>query len=100
MILRTSVDDRFEIFHRANPAVYAELVTLARKVRSGGRSHYSITALAQALRWHRDLVTSDTTKAIPFKIDNDYLSRYARLISEQELDLKDFFEFRQLREAA
>ena len=39
------------------------------------------------------------SKPTEFKLNNDFTSRYARLIMQQEPDLEDFFEVRVLRSA-
>lgn len=87
---------KFWQFHRANPDVYVQLVRLARQMRARGRAQYGIGSLFEVLRWHRAL----ETEGDPFKLNNNWRSRYARLIAAQEPDLSDFFETRQLRSGA
>lgn len=87
-----SIQARFERFHAANPEVYVELVRLARKLRNQGLSSYGIVGLYEVLRYDRSLKTDGK----PFKLSNDFRSRYARLIMDQEEDLKDFFRTREL----
>lgn len=82
-----SIQARFERFHAANPEVYVELVRLARKLRNQGLSSYGIVGLYEVLRYDRSLKTDGK----PFKLSNDFRSRYARLIMDQEEDLRDFF---------
>jgi len=45
------------------------------------------------LRWERAMKTTDQTE---WKLNNNYTSRYARLIMEQEPDLEGFFVTRGL----
>lgn len=87
-----SYDLKFAAFHSENPKVYQKLVELARRVRSRGFTTYSIKSLFEQVRWHYHMETNDPD----FKLNNNYHSRYARLIMEQEKDLKDFFETRVL----
>ncbi len=88
-----TLDERFAVFHAENPAVYDELVRLARKARAAGHARYSAKALAELVRWHRTV----ETRGEPFKLNNSYVSRYARLIEATEPDLADFFETRTLK---
>lgn len=87
-----SIQARFERFHASNPDVYVELVRLARKLRNQGLDRYGIVGLYEVLRYDRSL----STDGKPFKLSNDFRSRYARLIMDQEPDLKDFFRTREL----
>jgi hypothetical protein len=89
---RPSIQQRFEDFHAVHPEVYRELVRLARVAKSRGRRRYSIDALMHVVRW-----TFDFEHDGEFKINNDFSSRYARLIAEREPDLADFFETRKLK---
>lgn len=77
-------------FHRANPSVYDELVKISRQLRLRGRMHYGVGALFEVIRFHRAITTTDPE----FKLNNNYRALYARLIMEQEEDLRDFFETR------
>jgi hypothetical protein len=90
-----AIDADFQAFHEANPAVYGELVRLARELVERGRARAGIGMLWEVLRW--DLIRSTIGGA--FKLDNRFRSRYARLIMEREADLAGFFETRELRAA-
>ena len=89
-----SIQARFEAFHHANPQVYELLVRFARDARRTGRQHYGIAAIFERVRWH---VYIETRSNDDFKLNNDFRSRYARLIMEKEPDLIDFFELRELK---
>ena len=89
-----TAEEAFLDFHRSNPRVYATLVAHARKVRDRGFSYYSIKTLFEVLRWHSDIAKDGEEQ---YKLNNNYPSRYARLIMKQEPDLKDFFNLRGLR---
>lgn len=94
-----TLDERFAAFHRDHPAVYHELVALARRARAAGHRRYSVKALMELVRWHRTVERADgapTAPGEPFKINNSYASRYARLIEARERDLAGFFEKRTL----
>jgi hypothetical protein len=48
----------------------------------------------EAMRWERFLLTKDIEK---YKLNNNYPSRYARLIVENNPEFEGFFETRKLR---
>lgn len=87
-----SISERFRRFHSANPEVYRNLVNLARQLKRSGRDSYGIVGLYEVLRYDASLKTDGK----PFKLSNDYRSRYARLIMAQEPDLEGFFKTREL----
>lgn len=91
-----SIQQDFLDFHEVNPWVYDELVRLARRAKSRGRNHFGIKMIYEVVRWERYIQTSDPNDD-SWKLNNNYSSRYARLIMEKESDLKDLFELRELR---
>lgn len=90
-----TIQERFEAFHTANPHVYAALRGLALQMLGNGVRQYGIKGLFEILRWQFAL----QTKGEPFKLCNNYTSRYARLLVKLNPELDGFFEFRCLREA-
>lgn len=89
----TQADLEFRQFHNDNPRVYLELVKLARQAKASGRQKVGIKMLFEVIRWNRFLKTSDPI----YKMNNNYHSRYARLIMENEPDLASIFDTRELR---
>jgi hypothetical protein len=87
-----TLQQRFECFHSENPAVYDALVALARKVKASGMSHYGIAGLYEVLRYDSAI----NTNGKPFKLSDNYKSRYSRLIMQQESDLQGFFSTKEL----
>lgn len=90
-----SIQERFEAFHKLNPWVAGQLVRLARKYLVMGRPRVGIKHLFEILRW--DYAAS--TQGADFKLDNNFPSRYVRLISAQTPEIAHLFEQRQLRAA-
>ena len=90
-----SIDARFRAFHDGNPQVYTLLVTLAREARDKGHNRISIGMLWEVVRWNRLVAVLDTSSR--YELNDNYRSRYARLIMEQEPDLDGIFEVRELR---
>lgn len=90
---RTS-ESRFLEFHRKNPKVYALLVEYARRAKQRGYRTYGIGALWEIVRW--DKHTLFTVGSDQWRMNNNFRSRYARLIMQQEPDLEGFFHLREL----
>lgn len=86
-----TIDERFDLFHAANPHVYNALVRLARQLVDRGHKRYGMAGLFEVLRYRHALTTIDDL----FKLNNDYKALYSRLIMEQETDLAGFFEIRE-----
>jgi hypothetical protein len=91
-----AIQQRFEEFHAANPAVYAELAKLARRAKARGQQRVGIELLFAIVRWRRMMATTGDNG---FKLNDHFTSRYARLLMEQEPDLDGMFETRRLKSA-
>lgn len=74
-----TIQERFEAFHAANPWVLRAFIQLADDARQHGRQRVGIGMFAEVVRWQYGRRTSGD----PFKINNDFRSRYVRLIAEQ-----------------
>lgn len=91
---RTSIDSAFWNFHHKHPEVYEGLVRLAYQAVNAGRERIGIKMLFEVLRWEW-IITGLPDASEEFKLNNNYTSRYARLIME-EPGLQDLFETRRL----
>ena len=80
----------FAAFHACNPHVYAELVTLARRLRARGIDRYGIAGLFEVLRYDYTIRTGATD----FKLNNNYRAFYARMIMANHPELANLFEVR------
>jgi len=89
-----SIDQRFHRFHTENPRVYDEIVARARMARERGYTRIGIELIFASLRW--DAMMRTTADEYGFKLNNDFRSRYARLIMQTEADLDGIFETRKL----
>lgn len=90
-----TIEEGFLRFHHANPCVYQTLVRLARHARDKGVERIGIGMLWERMRW--DLSVETGSGREDFKLNNNYRSRYARLLMEREPDLRDLFETRELK---
>jgi hypothetical protein len=91
----TRIDRAFSRFHADNPEIYDELVRLARETKGRGFRRLGIRMFWEVTRWNRMMRTDVPEGA--YKMNDNYTSRYARLIMEREPDLLDVFETRGLR---
>ena len=94
-MLPDPIDVAFAEFYQTNPQVYTDLVALCRRWRTAGNRKIGMKALFEVLRWERGL-TGAYTATDGFRLNNNYTSRYARLIMANERDLVDMFETRTL----
>ena len=90
-----TIQEQFDEFHRLNPWVLNELVGMMREYRSMGRHKVGIKHLVEVIRWNYAKATSGSE----FKINNNFTSRYARLIRLRHPDLAGMFNTRELKAA-
>lgn len=88
-----SIAADFAAFHEHNRWVYDALVTMAYRLRNSGHDRIGIGMLFEVLRWQWYTTTSTLGD---YKLNNNYRSRYARLIMECEPGLAGVFETRSL----
>jgi hypothetical protein len=81
----------FADFHETNPHVYDEIVRAARLFRQQtGRSKCGMTLLFGRVRW----VLATETTGDAFRLNNNFVPFYSRLIMAQEPDLAGMFDTR------
>lgn len=90
---RPSLDERFEAFHASHPWVYEALEELMTQWVEGGGGSISVKALFEQLRWSRLDLEGDK----PFRLNNNFTSRYARLLCDCHPEWADAFQLRTLR---
>jgi hypothetical protein len=87
------LDDDWWTFHCAHPDVLADLERMARQAHTRGQTRIGIATLWEALRWRH---VTDTV-APAYQLNNNYRSRYARLILDRNPDLAGLFQLRRCR---
>lgn len=92
-----TIKDNFETFHKKNPHVYTNLCIMARDLKAIGHKRCAIKMLWEVLRWQGMLNTTDPNSQ--YKLNNNYTSRYARMVMDNNPDLADFFKVRVLQAA-
>jgi hypothetical protein len=85
---------RFELFHRANPQVFAAFKAAARKMKSEGHMRYSGQNIIERMRWDTKTPTKTHDE---FKLNNDFVALYVRLlIHRYPKEFTGFFELRKM----
>ena len=84
---------KFKAYHLSNPDVYSEFRKYAHRMKSTGRPRYSAWCIFNVIRWHTDLKTS----GVEFKISNDYIALYPRLLIYNEPEFEGFFSIKAMK---
>lgn len=87
------VERAFRVYHAAHPWVLARLVSMVRRYHGIGKRR-GIGFFFEVLR-HEYLM--DSTDGDGFKLNNNFRSRYARMIERDHPGLRGFFRKRRLR---
>ncbi len=90
-----TIQEQFARFHAAHPEVYDGLLGLTRQAASVGRTRIGIGMLFEVLRWEWT-IAGLPDDAEEWKLNNNYRSRYARLIMRRNPDLDGMFNTRTL----
>jgi hypothetical protein len=92
------VQESFWEYHKLNPHIYRLFKAYAEEVKKTGKKKYSIWAVANRIRWHFDVEVVDPNSN--FKISNDYLAFYSRLLMKENPELQGFFSTKRMRRGA
>ncbi len=93
--VRKPLAERFADFHQDHPEVYAALTRLTRQAHDAGARRIGIAQLFEVLRWEWVLSALPASNEA-WKLNNDYKSRYSRLIMHREPWAAGMFETRRL----
>lgn len=88
---RTTIDEFLE-YHRNNPAIWKGFERFSLEVWARGRKHYGAKAIMERARYELDIEQGNSE----FKINNNFVSYYARIMLAKYPELKGFFEFRRV----
>jgi hypothetical protein len=89
-----TIQDEFERFDRDHPEVYRAFKWKASQLLAAGHRRYSADAIMHAVRVEADV---NAERAGGFKINNNYVSRYARKLADEDPRFAAFFRFRSLK---
>ena len=82
---------KFKAYHSKYPEIYAEFKACCYRML-GVRKKYSAWTVINVIRWNHDLKFSD-----PFKINNDFIAIFARLLIYHDPQFEGFFELRKMK---
>lgn len=87
--------EAFKAYHFANQHIYRLCLQYAREAKRRGKSKYSVWGIINRVRWD---VTIETNTDDEFKISNDYIALYARLLVWNHPDeFEGFFTLKAMR---
>lgn len=84
---------RFIDYHHKNPDLYALFEKFALEAKQSGRPRFSIWMLANRIRWYSMIETTGKE----FKVSNDYLACYARLLIWNNPLFEGFFQLKEMK---
>ncbi|WP_406515585.1 hypothetical protein OH809_24975 [Streptomyces sp. NBC_00873] len=90
-----SIQQRLEAFHDLNPWVLRHLEALTTDCVAKGFKRVGIGTLFELLRWRY----GEATQGDVFRLNNNFRSRYVRLLIERNAQWAPLFETRALRAA-
>ncbi|MGW1801670.1 hypothetical protein ACWCQN_38580 [Streptomyces sp. NPDC001984] len=90
-----SIQERFEAFNALNPWVLRHLEQLTADCVTKGFRRVGIGMLFELLRWRY----GQATQGDAFRLNNNFRSRYVRLLIERHTEWAHLFETRALRAA-
>lgn len=90
-----SIQERFESFHALNPWVYKAFCQITDDWIARGKGRIGIGMLTEILRWQYGRQTTGDE----FRINNNFRSRYVRLMVAEHPEYAEVFQTRELRAA-
>jgi len=95
---KKNLNDAFDDYHRENPLVYIAFRRSAVQLMNAGHTHFGAKCIMEYIRFHTAVTGKDS-----FKINNNYTSRYVRLLEKERPEFIGFFakrtiSFRRQRE--
>jgi hypothetical protein len=88
-----TIQERFEDFDRKHPEVFVAFLEIAEQLLASGHRHYSADAIMHVVRFHRDV---NRSRDGGFKINDHFVSRYARKLMTADARFAGFFTTRTL----
>lgn len=89
------LDKDFWQYHTENPEVFQLFLRFARQAKRAGMKRYGAKSIVERIRWHIAIETNDPE----YKLNNNYTSRYARLLEREYPEFEGFFIKRRIRTA-
>jgi hypothetical protein len=103
-VAKLTTQERFELFHAANPHVYEMFVHFMKELLRRGHRRISPNFIVDRIRWEMMAPTIATpgsgwhvAAGKPFKINDHFASRYARLVIKRHPAAAKVIELREIR---
>ncbi|MFI6088473.1 hypothetical protein [Streptomyces sp. NPDC051218] len=90
-----TIQERFEAFNELNPWILRHLENLTADCMERGLTRIGIGMLFEVLRWQYGIAT----RGEPWKLNNDFRSRYARCLIAMHPEWSNLFETRKIHTA-
>lgn len=84
---------KFIDYHHKNPDLYSLFERFAFEAKGSGRQRFSIWMIANRARWYSMIATHGKE----FKVSNDYLACYARLLIWKNPEFEGFFQLKEMK---
>jgi hypothetical protein len=85
--------ERFLQYNEKNPHVYELFKKYSLEAKNAGRKRFSVWLIANRIRWYTNIETTGKD----FKINNDYLAFYSRLLIAENPDLDGLFLMKKMK---
>ncbi len=85
---------KFREFHSANPHIYREFRENALILKNSGRLKSSAWLIINKMRWDFEISTNSNTE---FKISNDFIALYSRLLIFRDPSFLGFFTLKPMK---
>ncbi|MDN3025697.1 hypothetical protein [Streptomyces sp. S.PB5] len=92
---KLTIQERFEAFDQLNPWILKHLESLTADCIERGLTRIGIGMLFEVLRWQYGLAT----RGEPWKLNNDFRSRYVRRLIDLHPEWSPLFEIRKIHTA-
>jgi hypothetical protein len=92
---RQSIDSQFREFHTRNPHIFEEITKRAFALRAAGQSKIGISLIFESMRYDAAIKTLSRD----FKLNNNFRSRYSRLLLDTFPTLRGVITTRTLQAA-
>jgi len=87
------LDAQFQLYHISNPRVYDLFKRFAYEALMQGFHRFGAKAIMERIRWH-ELIEKGRND---FVVNNNYTSRYVRMLMEEKPEFIGFFETRKMK---
>lgn len=82
-------ESAFRVYHEQNPAVYRMFCVFTKQLLSAGRKHLGAKMIAERIRFETAIKGTDG-----YRINNSYVSFFARMFEKEHPEFGSVFEFR------